>query len=110
LYQEEHCVQERIAEGGSFTTAPTFVRADSNGDGRVDMSDALNTLNRLFLGRGEIPCDDAADSNDDGQVNMADSVYQLNYNFLGGPQPPAPFPEAGEDPTADDLGCASGSL
>jgi len=32
-----------------------FLRGDSNGDGEVDLSDAVNILNVLFLGAGRIP-------------------------------------------------------
>lgn len=82
-----------------------FVRGDSNQDGVVDISDAIHTLGVKFLGVGEIGCEDASDANDDGAIDISDPVYALAFLFLGGPRPPAPFPAAGEDPTADGLSC-----
>jgi hypothetical protein len=81
-----------------------FVRADANSDGRVDISDALFTLNYLFLGGRVAPCESAADSNDDGVVNISDPSFTLNFLFLGGRAPPAPSPiplpsSCGVDPT-----------
>lgn len=84
-----------------------FVRGDSNQDGVVDISDAIHTLGVKFLGVGEIRCEDAADANDDGAIDISDPVYALAFLFLGGPRPPAPFPAAGEDPTADGLSCGT---
>jgi hypothetical protein len=45
------------------------------------------------------------DSNDDGRIDIADAQYIFNYLFAKGPQIPAPFPEAGVDPTFDELSC-----
>jgi hypothetical protein len=94
--------------------AAQFHRADSNNDGKHNISDPVNTLNVLFLGTGSIACQDAADSNDDGKVNISDPVNSLNVLFLGtGAIPPPAVPElgaCGPDPTEDlpaDLGCAA---
>jgi CD109 antigen len=88
------------------THAPgVFVRGDSNEDGEVNLSDAVNTLNHLFLGGPRPPCMDAADSDDDGVVNITDPIYLLQFLFLGGVEPPPPFPEAGPDSTEDGLDC-----
>jgi hypothetical protein len=83
----------------------TFVRADANGDETIDLSDPLATLGDLFLGGDPVACLDAADANDDGGVNISDAVFTLSYLYLGGLRPPAPFPEEGEDPTLDGIGC-----
>jgi hypothetical protein len=40
-----------------------------------------------------------------GSLDITDAILVLQDLFLGGADPPPPFPEAGEDPTADDLGC-----
>jgi hypothetical protein len=83
-----------------------FIRGDGNGDGRVDLSDAVNTLDFLFSGGGNITCDDAADANDDSKIDISDPVGTLGFLFLGGPPMPDPGPvECGFDPTADDLRC-----
>ncbi len=84
-----------------------FRRADSNVDGQVDLSDALFTLQFLFLSGSDITCLDAADSNDDGQLGLSDAVFTLNGLFLGGPASPPPGDECGVDPTPDALDCRS---
>jgi hypothetical protein len=85
---------------------PTFHRGDANADGTVDISDAVTTLKVLFLGQGEIPCEDTADANDDGALDVSDAIAVLTRLFLGGNELPPPGPGAcGADPTADALGC-----
>jgi len=82
-----------------------FRRADANGDGIPDLSDAVGTLDWLFRGKNPPRCLDAADSNDDGAIDLSDAVMSLNYLFRGGPKPPAPGPNGcGSDPTEDQLG------
>jgi hypothetical protein len=81
-----------------------FLRGDANNDDSVDLSDGVAILNDLFIGiNASAPCDDALDANDTGDVDLSDGVYVLNFLFQGGPPPRAPFPDAGEDPTLDDL-------
>jgi hypothetical protein len=81
-----------------------FIRADSNSDAAVDLSDAVATLSWLFLG-GPLDCREAADSNDDGRLDIADPIYSLVFLFMGGLGLPMPYPEPGVDPTPDALGC-----
>jgi hypothetical protein len=85
--------------------AASFLRGDANGDGRLNLSDGAFVLNRLFRGGREPRCQDAADVDDNGVIDISDAVYALNFLFSRGPPPPPPFPRAGEDPTADTLGC-----
>jgi len=84
-----------------------FKRGDANLDGAVDISDPVKTLNFLFIGAPNPGCDDAMDANDSGAVDISDGVYSLNFLFTGGKAPPAPYPDCGEDETADSLGCNS---
>ncbi|MFN0060887.1 MAG: hypothetical protein ACKVX7_20720 [Planctomycetota bacterium] len=90
-------------------SAPSFRRADANGDGALNIADPAYTLNFLFVpGSPAHPCQDSGDSNDSGAIDIADAVYSLNWLFVAGsPPPPAPFPGCGIDPTADASGCAS---
>ncbi len=81
-----------------------FVRGDANIDGARDIADAIKILFHLFGGQA-LSCLDAADVNDDGQMNIADAVYALAFLFAAGAPPPPPFPDAGWDPTDDDLDC-----
>ena len=93
--------------GPIVSPPPAFVRGDANADGSVNLADAVFVLSLLFAGAQRVPCQDAADSDDDGAISITDGVYLFNYLFrAGSPEPPAPFPEAGEDPTPDMLGCA----
>ncbi|MCZ6794243.1 MAG: hypothetical protein O7J95_11590, partial [Planctomycetota bacterium] len=80
-----------------------FRRAEANGDGIVDLTDAIFTLGCLFLGTECPSCPDAADSNDSGAVDLSDAVYTLGFLFVGGPAPKPPFPACGEDRTLDSL-------
>jgi len=86
-----------------------FVRGNSNGDAGVNLSDAVFTLNYLFLGAEEPACADAADANDDGGLDIADPVTTLNWLFSGTASIPPPFGAPGPDPTADGLGCGEGA-
>lgn len=81
-----------------------FIRGDSNADGKVDISDASNTLNFLFSKTGKIICQDAADANDDGSIDISDAVKILMVLFSG-QQMPGPFPNKGKDMTVDELNC-----
>lgn len=91
---------------GPRLAAGPFIRGDVTADGAINMTDAISILSFLFLG-GEAPtCFDAADADNNGIVQLTDGIYTLNFLFAGGAPPPAPWPGCGEDPTADDLGCA----
>jgi hypothetical protein len=81
-----------------------FLRGDASGDGRLDLADAVQTLEYLFLGARRLSCLDAGDADDDGEVLVTDAVRILLHLFAGGPGLPAPFPGPGFDPTPDALG------
>jgi PKD repeat protein len=89
--------------GGHQDGAGPFVRGDSNADGAHNIADASFTLNFLFLGGREPPCNAAADVNGDGNVNIADASFGLNFLFLGGREPPAPFPDCAVSVSPSDL-------
>jgi hypothetical protein len=84
----------------------SFVRGDTNRDGKVDLSDAIAVLSYLFLGGREPACQEAGDVNDSGALELSDAIYLLNHLYLGATQPAAPYPEPGRDPTPDLLGCS----
>jgi hypothetical protein len=88
-------------------SASAFLRGDSTRDGVLDVSDAVRTLNWLFLGSVPLHCHDAADTDDDGTISLVDAIVLLDYLYRGGLAPRPPFPDAGLDPTTEDpLGCA----
>jgi hypothetical protein len=64
-----------------------FLRGDANGDGQINLSDAIYLLNYLFRG-GPAPDPMAAgDANCDESVIIGDAIYLLNYLFKAGPEP-----------------------
>ena len=84
-----------------------FRRGDADSDLSVELTDAVFVLNYLFLA-GQAPgCMDSADMDDNSAIELSDAIYVLNYLFLGGRLPPAPFPDCGEDSSADELDCES---
>jgi hypothetical protein len=86
---------------------PPFRRGDSNGDGEMDVSDAVYVLGFLFLGGVTPPCQKSLDANDTGRVDISDAVYILGFLFLGGTPLPPPSTACDKDPTPDDLSCDS---
>jgi len=87
-------------------SGPQFLRGDANRDGKVNMSDPIAVLDRLFKGGGELACEDAADADDSGKVNLTDAVIVLDFLFKSGPSPAPPTGSPGQDPTPDGLGCS----
>ncbi|MCA8961150.1 MAG: hypothetical protein KDC38_11585 [Planctomycetes bacterium] len=84
-----------------------FVRGDAQGNGSVDLGDAILILDTCF---GDVPfnsCIDAYDVDDSGDLDIADAILLLNYLFTDGSPPPPPgrSPSAGPDPTPDPLPC-----
>jgi len=60
---------------------------NANGDGAVNLADAVYVINYVFKG-GPAPdplC--IGDANGDEAVNLADAVYVVNYVFKSGPSP-----------------------
>jgi hypothetical protein len=86
---------------------PIFVRGDSNGDGRVDIADAVKALEHLFLGTAEIRCLAAADADGSDVLDLTDPIGVLGHLFLGGPGAIAePGPHACSPDRDSLLGCA----
>jgi hypothetical protein len=82
-----------------------FIRGDANFDSAVDISDPVLILDLLFGDTSMLVCADSGDANDDGSIDISDAISVLQTLFNGaGPLPP-PYPDVGEDPTSDALGC-----
>ena len=96
--------------GAVFPDLPpryVFIRGDANGDGELDISDAVRILVGLFVDPSFVSCLDAADANDDGAVGITDAIVVLNFLFgdrgeLPGPAEPHIW---GVDFTEDGLDC-----
>lgn len=91
-----------------YFTIP-FLRGDANGDGDVDLADAVRVLEGLFSPIApNFECDDATDANDDGAVDISDAIRLLSFLFEStGVELPVPSSACGLDPTADSLRCLS---
>ena len=79
-----------ITDGTVTIVEVSYVCGDANGDGRVNVSDAVYIINYAFAG-GPPPdplC--VGDANGDGKVNVSDAVYIINYAFAGGAPPVQP--------------------
>ncbi len=63
---------------------------DCNGDGEVDLSDAVFLLLHLFAGGPAPECEFLADANGNGKGDVADAVYILEFLFRSGPAPYRP--------------------
>jgi non-lysosomal glucosylceramidase len=84
-YQRPMAVWELMFEIKSHNL--TYIPADANGDGSIDVADVVFLINYLF--RGNLVPDpiSAGDVNCNGEVNVGDVVYLINYLFKDGPPP-----------------------
>jgi hypothetical protein len=97
-----------VVFGGSRINT-RFIRGEVNGDGRVDISDAVAILGYLFLGGGTPGCLAAADADDSETIEITDAVYLLGALFLGSAPVPQPYPDCGADPSpGTEPGCREG--
>lgn len=87
--------------------SPMFRRGDANGDGGLNLADAVFVLLDLFSGEPHPLCEKSTDADDSGTIEITDAVRVLSFLFLGGAPPESPFPECGPDPTPDELECES---
>ena len=75
-----------------------FQRGDADGNGKVNVSDAVWIIQIVVGNFTEVyDCDDALDTNDDGSVNVADALPVLSWLFQRGPRLPEPFLACGTD-------------
>jgi hypothetical protein len=76
------------------------VPSDVNQDSRLDLSDAISLLRRLFFGdQAEAPCGGQSlveggnltllDADANAAINLTDVIFVLNYLYRGGPAPEA---------------------
>ena len=77
-----------------------FRRGDTDGNGSVELTDAILVLGYLFQGTGAPGCLETADTDDNGKIDISDAIRLLGWLFLGGEPLPAPgTQECGRDPT-----------
>lgn len=76
--------------GAYFDKTGYILPGDANGDGLVNLSDAIYILNYLFKGGPAPDPMEAGDANGSGNVDLSDAIYILNYLFKGGDPPHCP--------------------
>jgi PKD repeat protein len=82
---------------------PLFRRGDADGSGKLDLTDAIATLQFLYMGYAAPTCKDAADTDDSGTLDLTDAISSLQFQFMGGEPPASPGPTTcGQDPTPGD--------
>jgi len=89
-----------------------FHRGDANGDGRLDVTDAMRIFGFLLQSAAPPPCPESADADNSGAVSLSDGISVLRHLFLRGLPPVVPGPPGracAPDPDrrggAGDLGC-----
>lgn len=71
-------------------TVSPFLRGDANGDGRINIGDAVFLVDYLFKGGPAPDPLEAGETNCDGALNIGDIVFIIAYLFRGGPPPICP--------------------
>ena len=95
----------------SLAPVVVFRRGEVNGDGAVNIADAISLLAHLFgtpapeLQSRMSVCADAADANDDGAIGIADAITILAHLSARAGSLAAPFHSCGYDETRDELRC-----
>ncbi len=64
-----------------------YICGDHNGDGVINVGDAVHVIQFVFNGGPACSPAEAGDANCDGTVNVGDAVSIINRVFLGGPEP-----------------------
>jgi hypothetical protein len=95
--------------GETAPASPVFHRGDADGNGKLEITDAVRTLGYLYLGQEAPPCLDAADAHDNGSLEITDAVRVLGFLYLGQapPDAPGPPPEPCGPDAGGELGCES---
>ncbi|MCP4569625.1 MAG: hypothetical protein GY841_18765 [FCB group bacterium] len=79
--------------GQTYSATNSFVTmrvGDANGDGEINVGDAVFMINHVFKGGDAPNPPEAGDANCDGSLNVGDAVYLINHVFKGGPVPSCP--------------------
>lgn len=75
------------SDGDGVGDACSVLCGDANGDGGVNISDAVWLINLVFKGGPPPEPLEAGNVNCDENVNIADAVWLVNLIFKGGPEP-----------------------
>jgi hypothetical protein len=92
----------------TIKTAPpstTYRRCDSDGNGKLELTDAVRTLTFLFLDPTKVPpCRAAGDCDNNGKMELTDAVRLLTFLFLDPSKKPDGFPNCSEFTGCDYAG------
>ena len=80
-YQMEQSVRFNEAFYTDYFTyqSPSYILGDANGDGDVDIADAVCVVNYVVGKPNTTFIEAAADANGDGDIDIADAVHIVNY-------------------------------
>ena len=92
-----------------YTQSASSDCGDADGNGMVNISDAVYLINYIFAGGPPPNPYEAGDVNCDETVNISDVVYLINYIFAGGPEPCAEC-KKGEEPPLGKVTVGNASL
>ncbi|MEE9441438.1 MAG: FG-GAP-like repeat-containing protein, partial [candidate division Zixibacteria bacterium] len=70
-----------------FLVITEMMCGDANGDGDVNVGDAVYIISHVFKGGPAPEPIESGDANCDGNSNIGDAVYLINHVFKGGPGP-----------------------
>lgn len=73
-------------------TIKDFKRGDANGDGVVNVADAIWSLQEIFNNGPAGTCFDSKNSNGDTVYDIGDPIFLITYIFSNGTAPPTPGP------------------
>jgi hypothetical protein len=90
LVESANMPEEGVDSCGYFIGETPYVCGDANGDGDVNVADAVFLIAYVFKGGPAPDPVEAGDANCDGDVNVGDAVYLIAYVFKGGPEPCCP--------------------
>ncbi len=71
----------------TFSFESDIICGDANGDGGVNVGDAVYVIQYVFSGGPPPDPECSGDANGDGSTNIGDGVYVISYIFKGGPAP-----------------------
>jgi aminopeptidase YwaD len=80
-------MKQNYVEGRAVLIWGDYVPGDANGDGSINVGDAVWLVNYIFRGGPAPQPLTAGDANCDQTINIGDAVYIVNYIFRNGPPP-----------------------
>jgi hypothetical protein len=80
--KEAKMTVEKIEKENEYLKKAALVAGDFNGDGRADVSDAMDICRRL-LKEETIACHQEGDANNDGRIDVGDALYIVNQSLAG---------------------------